>query len=214
MKKSFVVFLTACLLLSLFGCSDFKPVLIELTEEEKQEITTNELSGAFDCKESGEKMTDEELSTVVSNVKNDKYELYPDLHNVPLTATLYKNGKATSIDVNDPRLIGIINLHNNAVYYNQYSYTQGLLNKEYLSENVLHENFRLELTFTPFDISHESKYAFNVNVCDTIIVTNKEFALIAHDLPGYENEENKYPYRAFAHTPFNNNYPWLDLFGF
>lgn len=214
MKKSFVVFLTACLLLSLFGCSDFKPVLIELTEEEKQELTTNELSEAFDCKESDEKMSDEELSTVISNVNNEKYQLYPDLHSVPLTATLYKNGKATSIDVNDPRLIGIINLHNNAVYHNQYAYTQGLLDKEYLTENVLNEDFRLELTFSPFEVPHKMKYAFKVNVCDTIIVTNKNFTLIAHDRTGYEGMEDKYPYYAFSHSPLYKDYLWLSLFGF
>ncbi len=214
MKKIFIVFLTICLTYVFCSCSKFEPVLIELTEEEKQELTTNELSEAFDCKESDEKMSDEELSTVISNVNNEKYQLYPDLHSVPLTATLYKNGKATSIDVNDPRLIGIINLHNNAVYHKQYAYTQGLLDKEYLTENVLNEDFRLELTFSPFEVPHKMKYAFSVHSCDTIIVTNKRFTLIAHDRKGYEGMEDKYPYYAFYHLPLYKDYLWLSLFGF
>ena len=50
---------------------------------------------------------------------------------------------------------------------------------------------------------------------DTIVVTNDySFTVIAHHLPEYEGEEEKYPYYAVGHGPLYEPYPWLDLFGF
>lgn len=46
----------------------------------------------------------------------------------------------------------------------------------------------------------------------------KEFTLLAHDLPGYEGQEDKYPFKAVGHYPLfagpGRDYFWLDLFGF
>ena len=42
--------------------------------------------------------------------------------------------------------------------------------------------------------------------------------LLAHDLPGYEGQEDKYPFKAVGHYPLfagpGRDYFWLDLFGF
>ena len=85
-------------------------------------------------------MTDNEMKSIIHNLPDDKYETYPDLHNIPLVATLYKGGEVISIDLDDARLIRIINFYNNSVYYSQYAYTQGLLNINYLEKEVLNED--------------------------------------------------------------------------
>lgn len=159
------------------------------------------------------KFSDKEIQKIVSDIPHNKYEVYPALHSAPLTATLYKDGKTISIDTNDQRLIGLINLYNNAVYHNQYTYTQGLFSIEDLEEIVFSEEFKLELTYTPYRDESVTTPRRNT-IYDTIIVTNKEFVLIAHDLPGYETEEDKYPFKAVGHYPYFDDYPWLDLFGF
>ena len=86
-----------------------------------------------------DKLTDDEMKSILLNLPADKYEVYPNLHNVPLTATLYNGDDAVPIALNDPRLIKLVNLYNNSVYYHQYYYTQGLLNIEYLEKEVLTE---------------------------------------------------------------------------
>ena len=159
------------------------------------------------------KFSDKEINKIISDIPCDKYETYPALHSAPLTAKLYKYGETISVDVNDQRLIGLINLYNNAVYHDQYSYTQGLLNIEYLEEKVFSEEFRLELTYTPYRDESVTTPRRNTQY-DTIIVTNKCFVIIAHDLPGYENEKDQYPFRAVGHYPYHDDYSWLDLFGF
>lgn len=155
----------------------------------------------------------EEIKEIISDIPCKKYEVYPALHASPESATLYKNGEVTYVELDDRRLIGLINLYNNVVYHDKYSYTQGLLGIEYLEEKVLNEEFRLELTYTPY-IDESVTTPIRNTIYDTIIVTNKEFVLIAHDLPGYKGEENRYPFRAVGHWPYEDIYPWLDLFGF
>ena len=58
---------------------------------------------------------------------DEKYESYPDLQNIPLSAVLYKNGEKITLDPADPRVIALVNLFNNSVYTGQCSYTQGYL---------------------------------------------------------------------------------------
>jgi hypothetical protein len=129
---------------------------------------------------------------------------------VPLSATLYKDGETTRIDVADPRLIGLINLYNNSVYHRQHAYTQGLLNIDAQNE-VWSESFKLVITFEPKEINN-TFYDTNITAYDTFIVTNESFTLINHSVPGYDQEE--YPHKAVGHVPLYGHYAWLDLFGF
>lgn len=168
----------------------------------------------FTVVEGADKLTDDEMKFILLNLPADKYEIYPNLHNVPLTATLYNGDDVVPIALNDPRLIKLVNLYNNSVYYRQYYYTQGLLNIEYLEKEVLNEDFRLVLTFSAKNTGDSVSYDTNIQAYDTIVVTNKWFVLLGHDLPGYEGQEDKYPFRAIGHTPLFNDYCWLDLFGF
>lgn len=138
---------------------------------------------------------------ILSSIPATYYEEYPKLHSVPVTATLYKDGKETELDINDPRLVRLLNFYNNAIHHGIYSYTQGSFNPTDLEE-LENERFRLVLAYTPVVGNFETTY-------DTIIVINKSFVGIRHNIPFGE-----YPSSAFGRLPLHADYHWLDLFGF
>ena len=214
-KRIFALFISLFILATFIGCNDknVKP----LRDEEKAALVSDSFSPDtfFNVKE-GDSLTSEEISSVLSDIPADKYEAYPDTHNIPLSATLYKDGKVVLLERDDPRLIGIINFFNNCVYHSQCAYTQGLLPLDYLEKNVTGSDFRLELKYTPCSDTAPMAYGKTTTGCDTIIITNSSsgFTLIAHEIPGYEGQEERYPYCAVGLSPIYNNYPWLDLFGF
>lgn len=164
--------------------------------------------------EGSDPLTDDEIKSIIRGIPDSQYETYPNLHDMPIAAILYKGDKIVPVNLNDTRLIRLINFYNNSVYYDQYSYTQGLLSIDYLEAKVLNEDFRLVLTFIAKNNSTSVSYDTNIQAYDTIVITNQWFVLIGHDLQGYEGQEDKYPYRAVGHIPLFNNYCWLDLFGF
>ena len=213
-KRIFALFISLFILTTFTGCNDTN--VEPLSDEEKTALVSDSFSPDtfFNVKE-GEDLTNKEIRDVVSNIPSEKYESYPDIHNIPLTATLYKDGESILLERNDPRLIGIINFFNNCVYHSQCAYIQGLLPLDYLEKNVTGSDFRLELTYIPYGNEGPSPYGNCTTMCDTIIITNSySFTLIAHDLPGYEGQEERYPYRAVGFAPLYNSYPWLELFGF
>ncbi|MBE6693922.1 MAG: hypothetical protein E7589_04090 [Ruminococcaceae bacterium] len=231
MKKAIALLLSVILTLVVFsGCNNTSSTettentseeSTESTSEETTEYLTDEKNLVNDnysskpfvnIEETDASLSKDELQSIISNVPCDKYEVYPDLHNVPLTATLYKNGEVISINVGDNRLIGMMNLYNNALYNMQYGYSQGLLNIETIEE-VKNEEFRLVLTYTQKEVTVPRLYYETVRY-DTIIITNDYFYVFAHDQPGYEGEEDRYPFFAMLHAPLFNNDGWLDLFGF
>ena len=201
-KKIFVLFISLLMLVMFASCNDSH--------------THNFTSDSFFHVEEGDDLTNEEMQSVISDIPSDKYESYPNTQNVPVSATLYKNGEKISIDVNDPRLIKLTNFFNRCVYYSKCAYTQGLLPLDDLEKNVTGADFRLELKYTPYGDIAPAPYGTHTTLCDTIIVTNSYagFALISHDLPGYEGQEDRYPFRAVGYFPLYGTYPWLDLFGF
>ena len=87
---------------------------------------------------------------------------------------------------------------------------------DYLEKNVTGSDFRLELKYTPCSNTGPMAYGKSTTGCDTIIITNSSsgFTLIAHEIPGYDGQEEAYPYRAVGFAPLYNSYPWLELFGF
>lgn len=187
-----------------------------LSEEEKAALVSDSFtSDTFFHAEEGDELTNEEISSVISDIPSDQYEAYPDTHNIPLTATLYKDGKSISLERDDPRLIRLINFFNNCVYHSQCTYTQGLLSLETLENGITNDEFKLELTYAPYGSEGPSPYGKCTTRCNTIVITNAHsFTLIAHDVPGYEGQEDQYPYRAVGFYPLYNHYSWLDLFGF
>ena len=210
MKKILLFLFSITLFMGSFsGCKQkIEPPIIELTPEELEAITNpNFSSEPFAESEVLFQYVEEDWNEIFPKIPSDKYELYPNLHNVPRTATLYKNGEVTFIDANDPRLIGLINLYNNSVYYGKYAYLQGLYDKEHIEE-IETEEFRLELTYIPY--FSDDDYEVAGTQYDTIIVTNRKFALFAHDIPN-EHEDT---FEATCNIPFSRQYPWLDLFGF
>ena len=215
LKKIFAILVFLSVLVTFMGCKDSD------TEQPKEKNDIELVSDSFtsdtffDVKE-GDRLSDEEIKNAISSIPSDKYESYPETHNIPISATLYKDGESISLDKDDPRLIRIINFFNNCVYNSQCAYTQGLISVDHLEENVIDFDFRLELKYKPCSETGPSPYGKTTTGCDTIIITNSSsgFTLIAHELPGYEGEEERYPYRAVGFYPLYNGYLWLDLFGF
>ena len=78
---------------------------------------------------------DEEIKAIFSDIPGDRYVEYQSLHGSPISATLYKNGESISLDVNDPRILKLVNLYNNSVYYKQYAYKN--ISEYFFRERVL-----------------------------------------------------------------------------
>lgn len=215
MKKRFLVLLLSILTLVAFvGCSNTPE---PLTDEEKKALLSESFSPTpfLGTKETPPLPTNDEIKSIISTIPSDKYEVYPDTHNIPASATLYKDGDAIAIDLNDPRLIKIINFFNNCVYYSQCSYTQGLYSEDSVNEIINDNGFRLELKYTEYTNMPPLPYGKCTTGCDLIVIANSHssFTLIAHHLAGYDGDEN-YPFSAVGFFPLHNSYPWLELFGF
>ena len=209
-KKISLLLISLLLLISFIGCNTVVP----LGETENNELVGDSFASDtyFDVEE-GESLSNEELKAAISLIPSNKYEAYPNTHNIPLSATLYKNGESIMLEKDDPRLIKLINFFNNCVYNSECAYTQGLLPLDHLEKSVFASSFRLELKYTPSSDKAPSPYGTSTTGCDTIIITT-DFTLIAHHMPGYEGEKEQYPYQAVGFSPLYNSYPWLDLFGF
>lgn len=218
MRRIFAVLMSFLVMTVFVACDEV--AVGDKTESEssssnvKNEDLTQEYASNpyFDHEEGDAVLTDEEIKSVISAIPCDKYEAYPDTHNVPVSATLYKDGKVISIDADDERLIKLINFFNNCVYNYKCAYTQGLLPIEYI-ESELECEFRLELKYSPYGEKAPSPYGRCTTMCDMIVITDR-FTLISHDLPGYEGESEDYPFHAVGYDPLYNSYNWLELFGF
>jgi len=215
LRKIMIVFISLFLMVTLIGCNnDTDASTGDTALFDKSEITSGSFSSQpFSDIVEGDILSDEKIQNLIANVPSDKYETYPDTHNAPVSAILYKDGKDISIELDDERLIKLTNFFNNCVYYSKCAYTQGLLSADYIEENVTGCDFRLELKFVPYGEIGPSPYGTCTTMCDTIIITNG-FTLMAHDLPGYEGESKTYPFRAVEFDPLYNSYNWLELFGF
>ena len=189
------------------------------TSENTAHLVTDKFSAApfLNIKEGDKDLSVAEMKAIISQIPSDKYEAYPDTHNVPLAATLYKDGEVIEIAADDERLIRLTNFFNNSVYHSQCGYAQSYLSLEYLEEHVTSSDFRLELKYEPYGDEGPSPYGRCTTGCDAIMVANDDtmFALIAHHMPSYDWEEEKYPFLIAGFTPFfGYNYTWLELFGF
>lgn len=150
----------------------------------------------------------------MAKIPSDQYEAYPSTQNVPISATLYKDGETLPVDVNDPKLIRLVNLFNNALYHEKCAYVQSYLSDTHLEE-ILGEDFRLELKYEPFGDVLPGPYVNDPTQFDTIIVTNSYgFVLINHDQPAYSGDRPGYSVLAAGYSPFGWQCQWLDLLGF
>ena len=177
MKILFACILALSLLLGLCGCQQAEnetsdPIESLDTEEENkssnliESIDTEEetldpslverllspdyvKSSYLDVDEADPDPTEEEIRSAIESIPSDQYESYPSLQTIPLSATLYKDGEVISIDVDDPRLIRLINFFNNALHYDKCAYLLCFVTEEILAEDVMSDDFRLELKFYP-----------------------------------------------------------------
>ncbi len=216
-KKILIIFVSFLLVIPFVACNYVSDDNQTVLSDRETEIVDGSFSATpyFDIQE-GTHLSDTGVKTVIVSIPRDAYEAYPETHGVPLTATLYKDGQVISIDPNDSRLIALTNFFNNCVYHSKCAYTQGLLSIGDIKEDVLGADFRLELTYTPYGDKGPMPYGNETSRCDTIIFTNfnGNVTLIAHDLPGYEGQEDQYPYLAVGFAPLYGTYPLLELFGF
>ena len=219
-KKILIILLSFLLLITVVGCDrvakdNADDIVGTSISDNADKITIDSFASApfSEVAEGDPSLSDGDMKALIAKVPSDKYESYPETHGVPVSATLYKNGEAVSIDPGDERLISLVNFFNNCVYYSKCAYTQGLLPIEYIDEKVTDSDFRLELKYTPYGDKGPSPYGSCTTRCDTIVITT-DFTLIAHDLPGYEGESETYPFCAVGYSPLYGDYSWLELFGF
>ena len=235
-KKFFALFLSLLVLFLFVGCDNPQNELpdeyissedVNATTQSAQTSTTTEceqidenlkeklLSDSFSAtpfsnvNEIEAPLSEEKILAIISKIPSDKYEVYPNTHAIPMSATLYKNGEVISIALDDSRLIQLTNFFNNCIHYSKCSYLQGLYSLDSV-EDILSTQFRLELTYVPFG-DPASPYGKETTGSDMFVVTNSITA-IAHDRSGYD-EEN-YPYYATGFWPLYGAYNLLELFGF
>ena len=227
LKKIFICVIFVLLLLSLVACGG-EDVMTDTTVTTDTNDTSDTLDNDFSDIDFENLLSDEyaseayysgdvdktlsaeELSEVIAKVKSDKYENYPDMHNIPLSAVLYKDGEKISIRQDDERLIAIMNFFNNCAYYKICWYVQSPLSQEYLEEKITGADFRLELKYEPFGDEIPMAYGRKTSGCDTIVITDDLFTLITHDIPSYNS-----PHHAAGFLPIGNlNHTLLSFFGF
>ena len=201
MKKLWVFLLTFSLLANLFACGYHR----ESAYSQKP---------FFNIKESQNQLSEKKIIRSITKIPSQQYEPYPEMHSIPLSAILHKDGEVIDIDIYDPRLVQLVNFLNNCLYYEKCAYLQGYLPPEALAQ-IQAEPFRLELTYSPCGETIFGPYESSTTLCDTIIITNSaernSVCLINHNLQAYGGE---YPILATTYTPLFLSYPWLSLFGF
>lgn len=197
MKRIFCYLILFALLFSFTACQNGETP--EKTEESTEAFTFTE---------------EDELSAAISQIPSDQYVTHTNQHGRPLSATLYKNGEVMEIDVNDPRLVRLINFFNAALYRKDCAYSLGYLPFSNLEANVTNQDFRLELKYQPCGEKVPSPYSAEYAMSDTVVITGNQFVVINHDRVAYENAA-KYPVLALSYIPLEeSNALWLDLFGF
>ena len=217
-KKIFVLFFSLLMLFVFVGCDNTQSAQASTTtpgaqidENLKQQLLSDTFSPTpySNVKEIETPLSDEEMRAIIAKIPSDKYEVYPDTHTIPVSATLYKDGEVITISADDPRLIQLTNFFNNCVYYSKCSYTQGFYSLPYI-ETILSAPFRLELNYIPYG-NDAMPYGKETTGSDMFVVT-QSFTAINHSRIGYD--EANYPFRAVGFLPLYKNYNLLDLFGF
>ena len=221
MKRIVCFVLVSVLLLGFVGCQteDKKTDGNESEETQNTEKEELQISIETNFSVSPYRAEGDSIQNVISKVLSDKYEAYPGLHNAPISATLYKGGEAVQIELTDPRLIRLINLFNNSLYYEDCEYLQSYLSEEDLKKDVMSEDFRLELKYEPFGDTYPAPYENMPTQFDTVIVTNSssEFVLInhSHKITLYDGKESVLAVGYYPLTyPVNDISAWLESFGF
>ncbi len=220
MKRFLIFLLAACLLLvPLSGCRNSKnssandESTVGTTGDTIKDATAFSETPFENVQESDEPLNNDAVKALISSVPSNQYIAYASSFPLPIKATLYRGSEAISIDVYDARLVQLVNFYNHTIYHSQYSWSQGLLDLDFIEQNALGNDFRLELTFASVEGAALSSDVPALPG-DTLIVTNQWFILMDHNRPGYEGAEEEYPFYAMLHLPLHHRYPWLDLFVF
>lgn len=151
------------------------------------------------------RMSEADMTELIAKIPSDHYESYPNKHGCPISATLYKNGEAIELDVNDPRIIRLVNFFNDSLYQKSLAYTLYNISTEYLAAKVCNEAFRLELKYVPYGEMPLLKAAVDTSFADTMVILNSGYGFVLLN-------DNENTYRGYL--PYGGNYDWLNLFGF
>lgn len=221
MKRLLCIILITALLVGFGGCQteDKKTDGNEYKETQNNEKEELQIPTETDYSMSPYRNEGDDIHKVLSKVVSNKYEAYPGLHVAPISATLYKGGEAVQIELTDPRLIRLVNLFNNSLYYEDCEYLLSYLTEEDLKKDVMSEDFRLELKYEPFGDTYPAPYENMPTQFDTVIVTNSssEFVLInhSHKITLYDGKESVLAAGYYPLTyPVNDISAWLESFGF
>jgi len=154
------------------------------------------------------------VEDLLEKIPSTYYEEYPGLREKPLTAMYYKDGKSTKIDINDERLIALVNFYSNSLYYGEFDWGPYTLQSD--QDDVYNKySERLEITFEPNNTIPQAKDDISLEkTCETIIVTNDSLFAVDQHLTYFKNG-TAYPYTLY--DGFFNCHgfvDWLSVFGF
>ena len=162
----------------------------------------------FEIGDADQDFTETQIEFLISEIPEDQYEVYPSTQNVPTAALLYKNGEYILIDINDPRLIKLINFFNNAFYHNKCDHAQYNLDDTFIQENIVRDDFKLMLKYSSSPDETESKDIIITNYSSSV-----SFALVTNAVFD-ENGDLKNPSLADLYEPYPSVSTSLELFGF
>ena len=161
-----------------------------------------------------EELSDEEIKDIVEKASLDKYESYPNTQNIPVSATLYKNGEVISIDLDDERLIGLVNFFNNSVYHSKCAYLLCVMSMDEIEDEVLSCDFRLELEYIPYGDTYPGPYSTCTTRCDKIVVTEGTFTTISSVRTTNDEGTEETVSKGAQYSPYFGRTNWLEVFGF
>ncbi|MBP3333768.1 MAG: hypothetical protein J6M35_06950, partial [Clostridia bacterium] len=158
--------------------------------------------------------TDEEIEYIAAISPTDKYESYPNTQNIPVSATLYKNGEVIYIDLDDERLIGLVNFFNNSVYHSKCAYLLCVMSMDEIEDKVLSCDFRLELEYIPYGDTYPGPYNTCTTRCDKIVVTEGAFTTIYSVRTTNDEGMEETVSKGAQYFPYFGRTNWLEVFGF
>lgn len=146
--------------------------------------------------------------TVFSEIPSDHYEEYPDVHlhksSRPVKAKLYINSRGVELEIDDPRLVRLVNFYHNSLYNRTSAELQGCASSTFCSEMQSFPD-RLELEF---------EIGASKNDPNKIVIIDGGFFCVS-DRGTPCPCGCGHTYKTWLYTPlFAETVSWIEIFGF
>ncbi|MBQ8409140.1 MAG: hypothetical protein IJY39_09795 [Clostridia bacterium] len=145
---------------------------------------------------------------IFSEIPSDHYEEYPGVHlhksSCPVKATLYINRRKVELEIDDPRLVRLVNFYHNSLYNMTYAELQGCGSSWLYSEMQSFPD-RLELEF---EIGASKNDPNKIVLIDGVF-----FCVLERGQPCFCG--CGHTYGTWVYIPLHaENIKWIDIFGF